>query len=152
MDWERKASWLVVCVHVGVQISIHRNDRALMVFTQGPKNTWIMMETNSLRERKQTLKFFFSYFLLWLNTSLSLKGRNYIDQVWKIKIITDKTTIHLWWLFLWYLWGLGSLFPHRKAYQWFTFHLCAQSIRTGTTLYMQRFESERSVQLPHKLQ
>lgn len=49
-------------MHVGVQISIHRNDRALMVFTQGPKNTWIMMETNSLRERKQTLKFFFFIF------------------------------------------------------------------------------------------
>lgn len=55
------------------------NDTAVMVFTEGPKNTWIMMETNSLRAKKQSIRFFF--FLLWFNICLGLKAMNYKDQV-----------------------------------------------------------------------
>lgn len=70
-------------IHVGAQINIYRNDTAVMVFSWGSKNTWIMMKTNSLKERKQSIGFL--SFLLWFNTSLSSKMINYKNQIRKNK-------------------------------------------------------------------
>lgn len=50
----------VVCVYVGVQMSTYRNAIAVLAFTQGSTNNWIMVETNSLRERKQSIGLFSS--------------------------------------------------------------------------------------------
>lgn len=47
-----------MCVFVGVQTSTYRNGIAVLAFTLGSTNNWIMMETNSLRERKQSIGLF----------------------------------------------------------------------------------------------
>lgn len=39
---------------------------------------------------------------------------------------------------------------HRKTFQWFKFHLCAQSVRAGTTFFMQWVESSWRAQLSCK--
>lgn len=137
---------------MGIQINIYRNDTTVMVFTWGSKNTWIMMKTNSLKERKQSIGFL--SFLLWLNTSLTSKRINYKNQVRKNKN-------HYWWKnssslvtfpLRYFEIPLESLLLYRKAFQWFKSHLCAQSIRTGTTLFMQWFESNWRAQLSCKFQ